>query len=85
MCHYMLITFLTSSYFRRKASTSGKDVFHQPDVTPEELHLINKRIELRKALRAEYLRKVTDPHSTEPYIVSLFIYLIFKYNFALLL
>lgn len=51
-------------------SRNVKDQFHQPDATPEEIRLVNERLKLRKALRAEYLRKATDPHSTEPILVS---------------
>ncbi|GFT43556.1 uncharacterized protein NPIL_567261 [Nephila pilipes] len=52
----------------RQVSSKASDPFHQPDASPEEIRLVNERIKLRKALRAEYLRKATDPHSTEPIV-----------------
>ncbi|GFX28042.1 uncharacterized protein TNCV_774261 [Trichonephila clavipes] len=52
----------------RRASSKASDQFHLPDATPEEIRLVNERIKLRKALRAEYLRKATDPHCTEPIV-----------------
>ncbi|XP_054714703.1 uncharacterized protein LOC129224296 [Uloborus diversus] len=49
-------------------SRNAKDQFHQVDASAEEIRLVNERLKMRKALRAEYLRKFTDPHSTEPYV-----------------
>ncbi|GIY91032.1 complex I-B15 [Caerostris extrusa] len=54
--------------FNRLVSSKSVDQFHHPDATPEEVRLVNERVKLRKALRAEYLRKATDPHSTEPVV-----------------
>ncbi|KAF8777219.1 uncharacterized protein LOC129976107 [Argiope bruennichi] len=59
---------LSQNISRLVSSKATTDQFHCPDATPEEIRLVNERIKLRKALRAEYLRKVTDPHSTEPIV-----------------
>ncbi|XP_035226054.1 uncharacterized protein LOC118198473 isoform X2 [Stegodyphus dumicola] len=51
-----------------KNISMSKSPFHHPDASPEEIHLVNERLKLRRALRQEYLRKATDPHSTDPLI-----------------
>ncbi|XP_015909140.1 NADH dehydrogenase [ubiquinone] 1 beta subcomplex subunit 4 [Parasteatoda tepidariorum] len=44
------------------------DAGNKPDASPEEVRLVEERKKLRRALRQEYLRKLTDPYGTDPIV-----------------
>ncbi|KAG8182068.1 hypothetical protein JTE90_008604 [Oedothorax gibbosus] len=57
-----------SSVLRLASTHSSQDVFHAPDAPPEYVELVKKRLKLKNALKAEFLRKFSDPHTTDPIV-----------------